>query len=142
MGDELQQKIMDYHELAQYHMKLAYIMYNHKQFQTALVLCNWALTSMTRALYIHQNRKNTTFKLSLTELLLLIHTDFNPGLDIVIFIGKMNYILCEEEAELEKIEQDDMDRLLRRTDEVLRNLSVRIINNTTERYQSLFSMNE
>lgn len=142
MGDELHRKIMDYHELAQYHMKLAYIMYNHKQFQTALVLCNWALTSMTRALYIHQNRKNTTFKLSLTELLLLIHTDFNPGLDIAIFIGKMNYILYGKDAKFEKIEQDDMDRLLRRTDEVLRNLSARIINNSSERYQSLFIMNE
>lgn len=117
-------------------------MYNHKQFKTALVLCNWALTSMTRALYIHQNRRNTTFKLSLPELLLLIHTDFNPGLDIVIFIGKMNYILCEEEFNLETIEQEEMNRLLRRTDEVLRNLSVRITNNTTERYQSLFIMND
>lgn len=138
MGNELHHKIMDYHELAQYHMKLAYIMYNHKQFKTAIALCNWALTSITRALYIHQNRKNTSFKLWLTELLLLIHTDFNPGLDIVVFIGKMNYLLYEEDPQSEEIKQEDADRLLRRTDEVLRDLSVRIMKDASGGYQSLF----
>ncbi|OKP84872.1 hypothetical protein A3844_18150 [Paenibacillus helianthi] len=92
MGRSMQEKIKDYTELAQYHMKLAHIMKNHKQYKTAFFLCHSALISMIRALCIYEHRTEFGTEISLIDLTLLAHTDYNPGLEIVVFLGELNYI--------------------------------------------------
>ncbi|WP_052410422.1 hypothetical protein [Paenibacillus durus] len=126
MEISLQDKVKDYYHLAQYHMKLAHIMRNHHQFENALFLCHSALISMIRVLYIYENKAESDSEISLIDLLLLIHTDYNPGLDIVVFIGELNYIVNEGGKGLEVVKVENGDRLIVRTEEVLKELYGRI----------------
>ncbi|WP_025698248.1 HEPN domain-containing protein [Paenibacillus durus] len=126
MEKSLQDKLNDYYHLAQYHMKLAHIMRNHHQFETALFLCHSALISMIRALYIYENKVESDSEISLIDLLLLIHTDYYPGLDIVVFIGELNYIVSEGDKGLEVVKVEDGDRLIVKTEEILGKLSKRM----------------
>ncbi|WP_156114889.1 hypothetical protein [Paenibacillus sp. FSL R5-0345] len=61
-------------------------MRNHQQYKTAFFLCHSALISMIRALYIYEHKTEFGTEMSLIDLLLLIHTDYNPGLEIVVFV--------------------------------------------------------
>ncbi|MEK3839199.1 HEPN domain-containing protein [Paenibacillus sp. FSL M7-0896] len=126
MGKSLQEKITDYISLARYHMKLAQIMRNHKQYKTAFFLCHSALISMIRALYIYENKTEFGSEISLNDLLLLIHTDYHPGLEIVAFVGELNYLVNGEGKELEMITDEDMKRVMRRAGEVLDELCWRM----------------
>lgn len=126
MGRSMQEKINDYTELAQYHMKLAYIMRKHNQNKTAFFLCHSALISMIRALYIYEHNTEFPTEVTLIDLLQLIHTDYNPGLEIVVFVGELNYIVNGEGEELEMIKDGDMKRVMRRATEVLKELCWRM----------------
>jgi len=126
MGKSLQEKIDDYTHLAHYHMKLAHIMRKHSQYKTTFFLCHSALLSMIRALYIHEHKVELGSEISLIDLLLLIHQDFNPGLEIVVFIGELNYIVNGEGQELEVIQFEDMKRVMRRANEVFEELCWRM----------------
>ncbi|HBS45420.1 MAG TPA: hypothetical protein DEA91_14885 [Paenibacillus sp.] len=46
--------------------------------------------------------------------MLLIHKDFNPVLEIVVFVGELNYIVNGEGQELEVMQFEDMKRVMRR----------------------------
>lgn len=73
--EHLHNSITDFHSLSQYHMKLARILQEHNQHQCCIILCDWALTSMLKALYMKEN--NSSFPprfLSMTDLLHLLHT--------------------------------------------------------------------
>jgi HEPN domain-containing protein len=120
------EKINDYYQLAQYHMKLAHIMRNHNQFRAAFSLCHSALTSMIRALYLYKNKTDSSSEMSIIDLLLLVHTEYNPGLDIVVFIGELNYVVNGEGQELEVIKDEDMKRVILRAKEVLSDLCKRM----------------
>ncbi|WP_042199266.1 hypothetical protein [Paenibacillus camerounensis] len=126
MGRNMHEKIIDYTELAHYHMKLAHIMKNHKQYKTAFFLCHSALISMIRALYIYEHKAEFGTEISLIDLLLLIHTDYNPGLEVVVFVGELNFIVNGEGQELEVIRDEDMKRVMRRMTEVLEELCWRM----------------
>lgn len=126
MERSLQEKINEYTELAQYQMKLADIMRNHKQYKTAFFLCHSALISMIRALYIYEHKTEFSSEISLNDLLLLIHTDYHPGLEIVVFVGELNYLVNGEGKELEMIKDEDMKRVMRRAGEVLEELCWRM----------------
>lgn len=126
MGRSMQEKINDYTELAQYHMKLAHIMKNHKQYKTAFFLCHSALISMIRALCIYEHRTEFGTEISLIDLTLLAHTDYNPGLEIVVFLGELNYIVNGEWEGVDMIQDEDMKRVLRRSTEVFKELCWRM----------------
>ncbi|WP_342420511.1 hypothetical protein [Paenibacillus sp. FSL E2-0178] len=81
---------------------------------------------MIRALYIYENRAAFGTEISLSDLLLLIHTDYNPGLEIVVFVGELNFIVNGEGKELEVIQDEDMKRVMRRAAEVLEELCWRM----------------
>ncbi|KWX75142.1 hypothetical protein [Paenibacillus jilunlii] len=119
MGKSLQEKIDDYYQLAQYHMKLAQIMRKHNQFKASFFLCHSALISITRALYIYEHKAEFGSEISLIDLLLLIHTDYNPGLEIAVFVGELSYIVNGEGQELEVIQDEDMKRVILRAKEIL-----------------------
>lgn len=126
MGRSLQEKINEYTKLAQFQMKLADIMRNHKQYKAAFFLCHSALISMIRALYIYEHKTEFGSEISLNDLLLLIHTDYHPGLEIVVFVGELNYLVNGEGKELEMITDEDMKRVMRRAGQVLEELCWRV----------------
>jgi hypothetical protein len=134
---------MDFHKLAQYHIKLARIMRNHNQFQKCLIHCDRAMFSMAKALYVYRNQSiSSTISLSMTDLLTLIHTDTEPGLDMVLFMGTMHYLTSTEDSPCDKpMKPKDVDKLLYRTDNILSCLSRRIVANPAEQYQSIFTEN-
>lgn len=57
---------------------------------------------------------------------MLIHTDYHPGLEIVVFVGELNYLVKGEGKELEMIKDEDMERVMRRAGEVLEELCWRV----------------
>jgi HEPN domain-containing protein len=126
MEKRLQDKIDDYYQLAQYHMKLAHIMRKHNQHKAVFYLCHSALISMIRALYIYENKTEMGSEITLIDLLLLLHTDYNPALEIVVFIGELNYIVNGEGQELEVIKTEDINRVIIRAKEVLSELCRRL----------------
>lgn len=138
---ELHHTAMDFHKQSYYHLKLARIMNNHQQYEPCLILCHAALASMVKALYIQQNGSSySSLNLSLTELLILIHTDANPGLDIVLFIGTMQYVsTIDEGSNTKPLKPTDVNMLLYKTDDVLCQLSQRFVKHPFEPYQSIFT---
>ncbi|CAH1056643.1 hypothetical protein [Paenibacillus pseudetheri] len=119
MEKRLQNKIDDYYQLAQYHMKLVHIMRKHNQNKAAFYLCHSALISMIRALYIYENKTELGSGIALIDLLLLLHTDYNPALEIVVFIGELDYIVNGEGQDLEVIKTEASNRVINRATEVL-----------------------
>lgn len=130
----------DLHNLAYYHMKLSLIFCDHNQPLPSLILCDWALASMLKALYIKENNKPLLERsFAMEELLHLLHTESAPALDVVIFIGTIQYLASHlERDQISKMKKKNVTRLLKRTDEILYLLSTRIMNNPSERYQSIF----
>ncbi|MFM9277990.1 hypothetical protein [Paenibacillus jiagnxiensis] len=73
------------------------------------------------------------------ELLHLLHSEASPALDVVIFIGTVQYLASNLEREqIVKMKKKNVNRLLRRTDEVLYLLSTRITDDPSKHYQSIF----
>ncbi|WP_180287092.1 HEPN domain-containing protein [Paenibacillus sp. LK1] len=130
----LRTTIMAYHQHAKYHLKLAAIMCNHNQFKACLILCDWALTSMIKALYIHKYHSvHPPKELTMNEILPLVHTETEPGLDIALFIGTMQHISSLVDYPHDQpLELNNIEKLLQRTEEILYELSKRIINNSSE----------
>lgn len=131
---KLHTTIMDYHQHAQYHIKLAAIMRSHNQFKACLILCDWALASMIKALYIHKYHSTHPPKeLSMNEILPLVHTDTEPGLDIALFIGTMQHMSSLEECPHDQLlKLKNIEKLIQRTEEILDELSVRLMNDSSE----------
>ncbi|WKL05095.1 HEPN domain-containing protein [Paenibacillus amylolyticus] len=125
---------MDYHQHAQYHIKLAAIMCNHNQFKACLILCDWALASMIKALYIHKYHSvHPPKELTMNEILPLVHTDTEPGLDIALFIGTIQHMSSlADYLDDQPIELDNIEKLLQRTEEILDELHARLMNNSSE----------
>jgi uncharacterized membrane protein YjjP (DUF1212 family) len=122
----LQDKINDYYQLAQNQMKLVNIMKRHNQFKAAFYLCHSALISMIRALYIYENKTELDPEIALIDLLLLLHTDYNPALEIVVFVGELNYMVNRKGQELEIIKTEDINKVITRVKEVLSELCKRM----------------
>lgn len=75
----------------------------------------------------------------MTDLLHLLHTETNPGLDVVVFIGTTQFLSSQLETPLlQKMKYKDVSRLLRRTDDILCQLSSRVISDLSQMYQSIF----
>ncbi|MFB5269703.1 hypothetical protein ACE41H_23380 [Paenibacillus enshidis] len=129
-----------FHKLSQYHIQLAMIFNNHNQSPPSLIFCERALTSMLHALYIKNNNKPFPERsFSMAELLHLLHTESSPALDVVIFIGTVQYLVTHMEIEkISKMKKKNVNRLLRRTDEILYLLSTRITDDPSGLYQSIF----
>lgn len=128
-SNDVKRDVIDYHQLAGYHMRLALLMRKHSQCKVCLILSDWALSAMVKALYIYENQ--TTIlpdEWTMTEILSFVHTDKNPGLDIVLFIGTIQYISSiENSPDSFLAEPFNIDKLLERTEQVLSELSVRIL---------------
>lgn len=126
----LQTTIMEYHQHAKYHLNLAAVMRNHNQFKACLILCDWALASMIKALYIHKYHSvHPPKELTMNEILPIVHTDTETGLDIALFIGTMQHLSSLEDCSLDpSLELINIERLLQRTEEIVSELSARLMN--------------
>ncbi|WP_433751054.1 HEPN domain-containing protein [Paenibacillus amylolyticus] len=130
----LRTTIMDYHQHAKYHLKLAAIMRNHNQFKACLILCDWALASMIKALYIYKYHSvHPPKELTMNEILPLVHTDTEPGLDIALFIGTMQHMSSLADYPNDQpLELDNIEKLLQRTEEILEELATRMKDDSSE----------
>ncbi|WP_068784147.1 hypothetical protein [Paenibacillus phocaensis] len=91
--------IKDYQSLSFYHIKLARLMRNHGQFKTAVVLCNWALTSMTRAFFIYENHERfEDEEIFLIKISVPLQMSLYLGLDVMTFIDKLNFLINDENS--------------------------------------------
>ncbi|WP_355318569.1 hypothetical protein [Paenibacillus jiagnxiensis] len=65
---------------------------------SSLIFCDRALGSMLQALYLRTNHTRFPKKtLSMEDLLHLLHTEASPALDVVIFIGTVQYLASDME---------------------------------------------
>jgi hypothetical protein len=72
-------------------------------------------------------------ELTMNEILPLVHTETEPGLDIALFIGTMQHISSLVDYPHDQpLELNNIEKLLQRTEEILYELSKRIINNSSE----------
>ncbi|WDQ34557.1 HEPN domain-containing protein [Paenibacillus marchantiae] len=124
----------EYQRLSQYHIKLAAIMRNHNQFKACLILCDWALASMIKALYIYKyHSAHPPKELTMNEILPLVHTDTEPGLDIALFIGTMQHMSSLADYPHDQpLELNNIEKLLQRTEEILDELATRLNDNSSE----------
>lgn len=139
--------IKDYQNLSFYHIKLARLMRNHGQFKTAVVLCNWALTSMIRAFCIYENHERLgDEEIFLIKIAVPLQMSLCLGLDVMTFVDKLNFLINEEETKLELMERNEMDQILYKTEKVLVGLYGRMKdqNSSDIRMQALrsYSANE
>lgn len=130
----LRNTIMAYHQHAWYHFKLAAIMLSHNQFRACLILCDWALASMIKALYIYKYHSvHPPKELTMNEILPLVHTDTEPGLDIALFIGTIQHMSSLADYPYDQpIELDNIEMLLQRTEDTLEELAIRLNDNSSE----------
>lgn len=119
---------IEYQQLSHYHIKLASIMHSHNQFQACLILCDWALASLIKALYIQKYRAvHPPKELTMNEILPLVHTDTVPGLDIALFIGTIQHMSCMGEFKQDQtLKANNIKKLLQRTEEILKELEKRL----------------
>ncbi|WP_226003381.1 hypothetical protein [Paenibacillus sp. BJ-4] len=129
---------MDFQKLAQYQIQLAQMMRNHNQFHNCLVLCDRAMFSMAKAIYVHRNQViPSSFNLSVTDLLRLIHKNAESSLDIVLFMSTVHYLISREEcASKGTMKPEEVDKLLYRTDHILKRLSRRMVADPAMQYNS------
>ncbi|MBT2287504.1 HEPN domain-containing protein [Paenibacillus polymyxa] len=126
--------ILDYHQHAKYHLKLATIMRNHNQFKACLILCDWALASMIKALYIYKYHSvHTPKNLTMNEILPLVYTDTESGLDIALFIGTMQHMSSLADYPHDQpLELNNIEKLFQRTEEILDELATRLKEDSSE----------
>ncbi|SCY35815.1 hypothetical protein SAMN05720606_104116 [Paenibacillus polysaccharolyticus] len=126
----LRNTILYYHQHSIYHIKLANIMNSHNQFQACLILCDWALASMIKALYIQKYQVvHPPKELTMNEILFLMHKDTEPGLDIAMFIGTIQHMSSIEEFNQDRnLKPNNIEKLIRRTEEILEELENRLKN--------------
>ena len=138
--DSYQREALYQHKLAYYHMKLALIFQDKNQPEVVIILCDRALTSMLKAIYIKTNQTLFPPKyITMADQLYLLHSETVPALDVVIFIGTIQYLANELATNrIKNMKKKNIRRLLRKTDEVLCYMSQRIIDDPTELYQSIF----
>ncbi|CAH1224396.1 hypothetical protein [Paenibacillus sp. JJ-223] len=124
-----QDHVSDYRMLAEYHLRLSLRMNAHHQFNAALVLCNWAINSILKAVYIHKvHSMDLPSIFTMNEILPLVQG--NPpsknSLEVALFIGTMqNLCEIEEESYTDSVVESKkrIDKLIERTKEVIEELS-------------------
>ncbi|RJE86250.1 hypothetical protein D3P07_19450 [Paenibacillus sp. 1011MAR3C5] len=126
MEDHVQRKIEGYYTLAHYHMLLAYRLQDDNQSRTSLQLCNSAFLAMLRALCWHENRFKLHANLSMLDLIACIHTDTNPGDDLLIHYTKLSDLALGPPPGNGTLENHNLDHIIRQTDMFLNRLFSRI----------------
>ncbi|MNW38456.1 hypothetical protein D3C74_155220 [compost metagenome] len=125
---KLQSVILYHYQQSQYHIKLASMMFDHKQFYCCIILCDWALTSIIKALYIQENHTLCVpSNITMNEILPLVHKDSTLGLDNALFIGTVKYLSSLEDImEFRSMDRIHTGQLLARSKETLNQLAQRL----------------
>lgn len=118
--------ISHFYQTSQYHLKLAYLMRDHRQFKCCFILCDWSFNAVLKALYIHEDR--TPFvpsELTMNEILRLVHrNETGEGLDIALFIGTMQHLSClEVDLDQQLLDIHHVDQLLEKTEDLVHQLA-------------------
>nr|WP_154891213.1 hypothetical protein [Paenibacillus xylanexedens] len=129
-SSRLKTEAIEYQKLSNHHIKLANTMHSYNQFQACLILCDWALASMVKGLYIQKHHVvHPPKELTMNEILHIVHTDTEPGLDIALFIGTIQHMSSIEEFNQDRtLKPNNIEKLLQRTEEILEELENRLKN--------------
>lgn len=129
------------HERSQIYMNVAFRFTHQSSAHICIVLGDRALESMLMAMYIkEENLTSPPHSLSLNDVVQLTGRESGPDLDTVMFIHTIRFLASfKDTAFLQKIQTTHLQRLLRRVDDVLANLSRRIATCSSGEYQSIFS---
>ncbi|WP_018883656.1 hypothetical protein [Paenibacillus massiliensis] len=126
--NELQSVILYHYQLSQYHIKLASMMFDHKQFYCCIILCDWALTSIIKALHTQENHTSCApADITMNEILPLVHNNSTLELDNAIFIGTVKYLSSlEDSMDFRLIDLSHTEQLLARSKDILNQLAQKL----------------
>lgn len=132
--------IYNLHNLAQIHMNCTLLFIHQHSPHVCIIFSDRALKSMLQALYMKE--KNTVFpphSLSLEDVVELTVQESGPELDTVMFIHSMHFLASLIDiSPIEHMETASLKKLMKRVDDVLIQLSVRVISQPSEQYHSIF----
>ncbi|MNN51527.1 hypothetical protein D3C81_1661680 [compost metagenome] len=126
--------------LSQYFMNLILIFLNQNLPKPCLILSNWSLETMLKAVYIKE--RGSFFPLHTLSFEILVDlTRCETGIDIdsVSLIQSVEYLAnYPNETSLQNMSSAHLRRIIKRVDELLCRLSPRVTDSTVERYNSIF----
>ncbi|MBA9087448.1 hypothetical protein FHR92_003933 [Fontibacillus solani] len=126
--------------LPQFYMNLIPIFLNQNLPKSCLILSNWSLEKMLKAVYIKERGSIfPPYTLSLEILVDLTRNETGIDLDSVSLIQSVKYLAnYPNQTSLQNMGFAQLQRIIRRVDELLCRLSPRVTNSLTERYSSIF----
>ncbi|MCP1424896.1 hypothetical protein J3D43_003412 [Paenibacillus xylanexedens] len=69
----------------------------------------------------------------MNEILPLVHTETEPGLDIALFIGTMQHMSSQADYPYDQpLEPNNIEKLIQRTEEILDELATRLEDDSSE----------
>ncbi|MNO24255.1 hypothetical protein D3C76_140710 [compost metagenome] len=127
--------------LPQTYMNLIPIFLNQNLPKPCLILSNWSLEIMLKAVYV--NERGSTFPphtLSIEILFDLTRNEASIDLDSVSLIQSVKYLAnYPNHTLLQNMSAAHLQRIMRRVDELLCRLSPKATNSPTDRYTSIFN---
>lgn len=126
--------------LSQTYMNLTTMFLHHNLPKPCLILSDWSLETMLKALYIKERGSIfPPYHLPLEDLLDLTRSERGTDLDSVNLIESVKFLANGPSATwVQNMSASHLQRLMRRVDELLCRLSPRVTNSPTERYTSIF----
>lgn len=133
--------IYEWHTHPQIYMNLTTVFLNHGLPKPCFILCNWAMESMLKMIYINE-RKSIFLPLVLTFEDLLILFRLESGIDIEALClyesGKLLANSSTFNSTVYKCSKPHLQLLIKKVDDLLCRLSPRVVNSTVEMYTSIF----
>lgn len=128
------------HNLSQTYMNLTPIFLNHNLPKPCLILSDWSLEIMLKALYTQERESIfTPYNLPIEDLLDLTRNGSNADFDSVNLIESVKYLANSPSTSwVQNMSAAHLQRLMRKVDELLCRLSPRVTNSLMERYTSIF----
>ncbi|AJS61189.1 hypothetical protein [Paenibacillus sp. IHBB 10380] len=132
--------VQNLHNLSQTFMNLTILFTNQNLLYTCIGLCDRALETMLKALYIKQ--KGSIYPphiLSLDDLYELISLESGPDLDSVMFVDSIRFLArLKDHSFLQQIKITHFKKLIKKVDDLLCRLSPRVTIHPSDTYQSIF----
>ena len=139
--DSMESKtINNLHDLSQIHMNCTLLFLHQHSPHVCIIFSDRALKSMLQALHMKEN--NNVYppqSLSLEDVVELTIQESGHELDTVMLIHSMHFLASLIDISLiEQMQTEYLKKLIMRVDDVLIQLSARVITHPSEQYHSIF----
>lgn len=129
------------HTHPQTYMNLTTMFLNHCLPKPCLILCDWALESMLKAIYVQERESIfSPFILTFEDLLDLLRYESGVDIEALCLVQSIKFLANSTSSNnvVLKCSKPHLQMLIRKVDELLCKLSPRAISSTTEMYNSIF----